>query len=82
MFSGCDLSLGIWGSFYIRQSLKEQSENDRLGEYLLTSARLAKKADIIVPKEYVIYDVASSEDFNPVRHGSTKEVTDSWEENC
>ena len=62
--AGCDLSLNHWCVAYNRQSTREQSENDRLGEYLLTCARLAKQNDSIVPKEYVIYDAESSEDLN------------------
>ncbi len=30
---GCDLSLSQWWVAYTRQSTREQSENDRLGEY-------------------------------------------------
>ncbi len=62
--TGCDLKLNIWWVAYNRQSTREQSENDRLGEYLLTCARLAKQNGVIVPREYVIYDADSSEDFN------------------
>jgi hypothetical protein len=61
---GCDLSLGHWWVAYARQSSKEQAENDRLAEYLMTCAKLAKAADVIVPREYVIYDVHTSEDLN------------------
>lgn len=46
----CDLSLTKWWSFYNRQSLTELAENDRLGEYLFTCARLAKQAGVIVPR--------------------------------
>ena len=59
---GCDLNLRHWWAAYARQSLREQAENDRLAEYLLTCAKLAKQADVIIPREYVIYDVHSSED--------------------
>jgi DNA invertase Pin-like site-specific DNA recombinase len=62
--TGCDLKLNTWWVAYNRQSTREQSENDRLGEYLLTCARLAKQNGVIVPREYVIYDADSSEDFN------------------
>jgi DNA invertase Pin-like site-specific DNA recombinase len=62
--AGCDLSLNCWWAAYNRQSTREQSENDRLGEYLLTTARLAKQNGGIVPREYVIYDAESSEDLN------------------
>lgn len=62
--TGCDLSLPHWWAAYTRQSLKEQAENDRLGEYLLTCAKLAKQSAVTVPREYLIYDADSSEDFN------------------
>lgn len=62
--TGWDLSLSQWWAAYSRQSTNEQSENDRLGEYLLTCARLARQSDAIVPREYVIYDSDSSEDLN------------------
>jgi len=62
--TGCDLNDNRWWVAYTRQSTREQSENDRLGEYLLTCARLAKQNGGIVPREYVIYDAESSEDLN------------------
>src|SRR3972149_9085635 len=62
--AGCDLSLNQWWVAYTRQSTREQAENDRLGEYLLTCARLAKQNGGIVPREYVVYDAESSEDLN------------------
>jgi len=61
---GCDLNLRHWTVAYTRQSSEEQAKNDRLGEYLLSCAKLAKQAGEIVPREYVIYDADSSEDFN------------------
>jgi DNA invertase Pin-like site-specific DNA recombinase len=61
---GCDLSKNHWWVAYSRQSTREQSENDRLGEYLLSCARLVKENAGIVPREYVIYDADSSEDLN------------------
>lgn len=39
----CDLHYSHWWVSYARQSSREQAENDRLAEYLLTNARLAKK---------------------------------------
>lgn len=60
--TGCDLSARPWWAAYARQSSREQAENDRLAEYLLTCAKLAKQADVVVPREYIIYDVHSSED--------------------
>ena len=62
--AGCDLSLRYWWAAYARQSSREQAENDRLAEYLLTCARLAKQADVIIPREYIIYDVHTSEDLD------------------
>jgi DNA invertase Pin-like site-specific DNA recombinase len=62
--TGCNLNHNDWWVSYTRQSTREQSENDRLGEYLLTCARLAKQNGIIVPWEYVVYDAESSEDLN------------------
>ncbi len=62
--TGCDLRFNSWWVAYTRQSTREQAENDRLGEYLLTCARLAKQSGVIVPREYVIYDAESSEDMN------------------
>ena len=58
---GCDLSLNRWWAAYVRQSLDEQSRNNRLPEYLLTCARIAKDMRLIVPREYVLYDHDSSE---------------------
>jgi len=61
---GCDLSQKHYWAAYTRQSTREQSENDRLGEYLLTCAKLAKHYGVVVPIEYIIYDAQSSEDLN------------------
>jgi DNA invertase Pin-like site-specific DNA recombinase len=61
---GCDLSLNCWWAAYARQSTQEQAQNDRLAEYLLTNAKLAKQAGVVVPYEYIIYDAVTSEDFN------------------
>jgi len=62
--TGCDLTRSNWWVAYNRQSTREQSENDRLGEYFLTCAKLAKQYGVIVPREYIIYDAKSSEDLN------------------
>ncbi len=59
---GCDLTKSGWWAAYTRQSSREQAENDRLAEYLLTCAKLAKQAGVIIPREYIIYDVHTSED--------------------
>ena len=67
---GCDLNLKHWWAAYTRQSTREQAENDRLAEYLLSCAKLAKQRGVVVPREYVIYDAQSSEDFN--RPGITR----------
>jgi len=61
---GCEASSSTFWAAYTRQSLKEQAENDRLAEYFLTCARLARQSGVVVPRENVIYDADSSEDFN------------------
>ena len=58
---GCDLSKPTWWAAYCRQSLDQQSLNNRLPEYLLTLARMAKEQGIVVPREYVIYDHETGE---------------------
>jgi len=62
--TGRDLNLKLWWAAYTRQSTREQAENDRLSEYLLSCAKLAKQRGVVVPREYVIYDAESSEDLN------------------
>jgi len=57
--TGSDLNLRHWWAAYTRQSTREQAENDRLGEYLLTCARLAKQKGVVVPREYILYDTVS-----------------------
>jgi len=58
---GCDLGRKEWWAAYTRQSTREQAENDRLGEYLLTCARLARQKGVVVPREYILYDTVTSE---------------------
>jgi hypothetical protein len=58
---GCDLSKPIWWAAYCRQSLEQQSQNNRLPEYLLTLARMAKDQGVVIPREYVFYDHESGE---------------------
>ena len=53
---GCDLSQRNWWAAYTRQSTREQAENDRLSEYFLTCAKIAKQMGVIIPEEYIIYD--------------------------
>ena len=48
----CDLSKPIWWAAYCRQSLDQQSHNNRLPEYLLTLARMAKEQGVVVPREF------------------------------
>jgi hypothetical protein len=52
---GCDLSLNHWWAAYVRQSLDEQSRNNRLPEYLLTCARTAKDLGVLVPHVNISY---------------------------
>lgn len=58
---GCELSLNHWWVAYVRQSLEEQSRNNRLPDYLLTCAKIAKELGVIVPREYVLYDAVTGE---------------------
>ena len=58
---GCDLSRDDWWAGYTRQSEEEQRSNNRLPEYLRTCAAEAKRLGVIVPREYVFYDVVSGE---------------------
>lgn len=59
--SGCDLTKPIWWAAYCRQSLDQQSKNNRLPEYLLALARMAKAQGVIVPVEYILYDHSTGE---------------------
>ncbi len=58
---GCDLSKPIWWAAYCRQSLDQQAHNNRLPEYLLTLAKMAREQGVVVPREYVFYDHESGE---------------------
>ena len=58
---GCDLSKTIWWAAYCRQSLDEQSNNNRLPDYLHTCAMEAKRLSVVVPREYVLFDLMSGE---------------------
>jgi site-specific DNA recombinase len=58
---GCDLTKSNWWVAYTRQSSEEQSNNNRLPEYLLTCAKEAKKLNVIVPREYIFYDTLTGE---------------------
>lgn len=59
--TGCDLLLMVWWAAYCRQSLDQQSHNNRLPEYLLTLAKMARDQGVVVPREYVFYDHVSGE---------------------
>ena len=59
--TGCDLSMPIWWAGYCRQSLEQQSHNNRLPEYLLTLAKIAKEQGVVIPREYVFYDHVGGE---------------------
>ncbi len=58
---GCDLSKPIWWAGYCRQSLDQQTQNNRLPEYLLTLAKMAKEQGVVVPWEYVFFDHETGE---------------------
>jgi len=57
----CDLSKPIWWAGYCRQSLDQQTQNNRLPEYLLTLAKMARDYGVVVPREYVLYDHETGE---------------------
>lgn len=57
----CDLSKPIWSAAYCRQSLDQQTKNNRLPEYLLTLAKMARDQGVIVPREYILFDHAGGE---------------------
>ena len=59
--TGCDLSMLVWWAAYCRQSLDQQSQNNRLPEYLFTMAKMAKAQGVVVPREYIFYDHESGE---------------------
>ena len=59
--TGCDLSQPIWWAAYCRQSLDQQVNNNRLPEYLLTLAKMAKEQGIVVPREYIFCDLMTGE---------------------
>ncbi len=58
---GCDLNKLIWWAAYCRQSLDQQAHNNRLPEYLLTMAKMAREQGVVVPREYIFYDHESGE---------------------
>jgi len=58
---GCDLEKREYWVAYTRQSLEEQSKNNRLPDYLLTCAKNAKKLSVVVPLQYVLYDSVTGE---------------------
>jgi DNA invertase Pin-like site-specific DNA recombinase len=58
---GCDLSLATLWAAYCRQSLEQQSQNNRLPEYLLTMAKMARDEGVMVPREYILYDHETGE---------------------
>lgn len=58
--TGCDLLMPMWAS-YCRQSLDQQTKNNRLPEYLFTIAKMAKEQGVVVPREYVFYDHETGE---------------------
>ena len=58
---GCDLEQKGWWVAYMRQSLEEQTQNNRLPDYLRTCAHQAKELGVVVPLEYVMYDAVTGE---------------------
>jgi site-specific DNA recombinase len=58
---GCDLNSTHWWAIYCRQSLDEQGDNNRLNDYLRTCAMEAKRLAVVVPREYVLFDLMTGE---------------------
>jgi DNA invertase Pin-like site-specific DNA recombinase len=59
---GCDLSVPKkWWAASTRQSTEEQRSNNHIPEYLLTCAKEAKGLGVVVPREYIFYDVVTGE---------------------
>ena len=58
---GCDLADQTCWAAYVRQSLDDQAKNNRIPEYLLTCAHLAKERGVVVPREYIVIDHESSD---------------------
>ena len=58
---GCDLSRSDWWLAYVRQSTEEQKSNNRLPDYLRTCAQEAKRLGVVVPREYILYDILTGE---------------------
>lgn len=58
---GCDLSKPTSWAAYCRQSLDEQGNNNRLPDYLRTCAMEAKRLSVLVPQEYVLFDLMTGE---------------------
>ena len=59
---GCDLSQkGVYWAGYLRQSTEEQQGINRTGECLRTCAAEAKRLGVVVPREYIFYDVGTGE---------------------
>jgi len=58
---GCDLIKAFWWASYCRQSLDEQGNNNRLPDYLRTCALEAKKLAVVVPREYILFDLMTGE---------------------
>ena len=46
---------------YVRQGLEEQTQNNRLPDYLRTCAHQARDLGVVVPLEYVMYDAVTGE---------------------
>jgi len=58
---GCDLSKPTFWVAYQRQSQEEQYHNNRLPDYLHTCAVEAKRLNVVVPREYILYDLTTGE---------------------
>jgi hypothetical protein len=58
---GCELSKPTFWVAYQRQSQEDQYHNNRLPDYLHTCAIEAKRLNVTVPREYILYDLITGE---------------------
>jgi len=65
--AGCDLSRPKWWASYSLQGEEEQSPISRLQENLRSCALEAKRWKVVVPREYILYDLTTGE--HPERPG-------------
>jgi DNA invertase Pin-like site-specific DNA recombinase len=53
----------MWAA-YLRQSTEEQSRNNRIVDYMLRCAELAKERGVIIPVDFIFYDAVTGKHFD------------------